>query len=376
MSHWTASVLGLLVVGCAGTARTRLPAPVASPVPGPAGAPAIERSFARDAAAASSPPAPRELRPRSVALPGAKAPVALDLVAYDRRAGRVWIPVGDTASVDVFEIAAGIFKRVDGFKAIVREMHGQTRAMGPSSVTIGDGVAYVGTRSTNEVCVVDETSLKRGACSTLSSPPDFVTFVAQAREVWATMPRKQSIAVLDATQPAALSPKLVITAPGSVEGAAVDAVHGLYYTNLEDENKTLGFDIASHAIKSTWSPGCGEGGPHGIAVDSTRSFVFVACSDGVRILDAVHDGVTLSTLQAGEGVDDIAYDPDKQLLYVAAARSHRLTIAQVGAKAVTTVIATGSTGERGRNAVADGDGNVYVADPGSASLLIFAAPTR
>ncbi len=311
-----------------------------------------------------------------MALPGAKAPITLDLVAYDRSAGRVWVPVGDTASVDVFEIAAGIFKRVDGFKAIVREVRGQKRAMGPSSVTIGDGVAYIGTRSTSEVCAVDETALKRGQCLKLASPPDFVTFVAPAKEVWATMPRKQSIAVLDATKPAVLTPKLVITAPGSVEGAAVDGVHGLYYTNLEDENKTLSIDIVSHTIKSTWTSGCGQGGPHGIAVDPSRSFVFVACSDGVRILDAAHDGAKLGTLDAGDGVDDIAYDPDKQLLYVAAARSHRLTIAHVDAKAATTVIATGSTGERGRNAVADSEGNVYVADAGSATLLVFAAPAK
>jgi hypothetical protein len=360
MIHRTAPLLALLVLACAGAPQTRSPAPVAA-----------------NARAVSAPARlPPDLTARVVPLPGAKAPVTLDLVAYDRSSGRVWVPVGDTASVDVFQIATGTFRRVDGFKAVRREMHGHQRAMGPSSVTIGDGVAYVGTRSTSEVCAVDEASLTRGRCLALAASPDFVTFVAPAREVWVTLPRKQSIAVLDATNPGDLRPKLVIEAPGSVEGAAVDAVHGLYYTNLEDQNKTLGIDIGSHTIKSTWTAGCGEGGPHGIAVDPSRRFVFVACSNGVRILDAAHNGATLGTIEAGDGVDDIAYDADKHLLYVAAARSHRLTIARVDAKAGSTVIATGSTSQRGRNAVGDADGNIYVADAGSAALLVFAAPAK
>ncbi len=191
-------------------------------------------------------------------------------------------------------------------------MHGHKRAMGPSSVTIGDGVAYVGTRSTNEVCAIDEKSLKLGKCVKLATPPDFVTYVAPAKEVWVTTPKDQSLTVLDATKPASLKSKLVIKASGSVEGAAVDADHGLYYTNLEDKNRTLAVDIQSHAIQTTWDPGCGEDGPRGIAVDPARSFLFVACSDGVRVLDAAHGGAKLGKLDAGAGVDDIVYDASRQ----------------------------------------------------------------
>lgn len=371
-----ACVLSLVIAGCNGAQQAPPPTPIANTQQPP---PPVTPPSASAPVASSLPtlaPAPPEISAKSVDLPGATAPVTLDLIAYDPAAGRVWVPVGDTGSVDVFEIAAGAFKRVDGFKTVEREMNGHKRAMGPSSVTIGAAVAYVGTRSTSEVCAVDEKSLKLGKCSKLASPPDFVTFVALAKEVWVTTPRAQSIAVLDASKPTALKSKLSIKAPGAVEGAVVDADHHLYYTNLEDKNQTLAIDIESHTIKTTWSPGCGEGGPHGIAVDSARNFVFVACSDGVRILDAAHDGATLGKLDAGDGVDDITYDASRQLLYVAAAKAHRLTIARVDEKARATVIATGATGERGRNAVADTAGNVYVADAGSAKLLIFGAPSK
>ncbi len=319
--------------------------------------------------AASS--APRELSVQSVGLPGAVGPVSLDLIACDRAHRRVWVPVGDTGSVDVFDIRDGTFQRVDGFKTEQREIHGHMRAMGPSSVTIGDGFAYVGTRSTDEVCAIDEASLKLGSCLKLSSPPDFVSYVSSAKEVWVTTPKAQSLTVLDASAPAVLKAKLEIKAPGSVEGSALDAEHGLFYTNLEDKNQTLAIELESHAIKATWSSGCGGGEPHGVAVDAASNFVFVACSDGVRVLDGAHDGATLAKLDTGDGVDDIAYDASKRLLYVAAAKAQRLTLVRVEDNGQLSVVATGATGEHARNAVADADGNVYVVDSASARLLIF-----
>jgi hypothetical protein len=127
--------------------------------------------------------------------------VSLDLIAYDRAHGRVWVPVGDTGSVDVFDIGSSAFKRVDGFETTHREMHGQMRTMGPSSATIGDGVAYVGKRATNEVCAIDEKSLQRGNCLKLATPADFVTYVAATKEVWVTTPKDGSLTLLDAAAP-------------------------------------------------------------------------------------------------------------------------------------------------------------------------------
>lgn len=300
--------------------------------------------------------------------------MSIDLVAYDGEHGRVWVPVGDTGSVDVFGIKSGAFQRVDGFKTRKHKWHGHEHMMGPSAATIGDGVAYVADRATSQVCAIDEKSLKRGRCLKLKTPADFVTYVASAKQVWATTPRDDSITVLDASKPAALKVKAVIKAPGSVEGSAVDADHGLFYTNLEHKNQTLAIDIKSHAIKATWSPGCSKT-PHGIAVDPSRGFVIVGCSDGVRVLDASHGGATLGTLDTGNGVDNIYYDASKQLLYVAASRARRLTIAHIDDKGKPSIVATGSTSGRARNAVADADGNVYVPDSANAQLLIFAAPS-
>lgn len=363
----------LLVALAASACNAQKEAPIANTPPRTT-APAPPPVASSAPRAAPPAPPPPQLVMTSVDLPGAKAPVTLDLIAYDRKHGHVWVPVGDTASVDVYDIAEGAFRRVDGFKMVKRERRGHERAMGPSSVTIGDGFAYVGTRSTSEVCAVDEKSLKLGKCLELPTPPDFVTYVAPAKEVWATTPRDHSVSVLDAKRPAQLKAKLVIKAPGSVEGAAVDAEHGKYFTNLEDKNQTLVIDIASHAIQATWDAGCDKHGPHGIAVDPARNLLFVACSDRVFVLDAAHDGKLLGELETGAGVDDIAYEASRQMLYVAASKARRLTVASFEDPAKPSVIATARLGERARNSVVDARGNVYVADAASARLEIFSEP--
>ncbi len=216
-------------------------------------------------------------------LPGASGPVSLDYLACDRSRGRVWVPVGDTGSADVFDIATSTFTRVDGFKTEAREVRGKLRVMGPSSASVGDGVVYVGNRATSEVCSINAETLKLGQCLKLPASIDGVSYVASSKEVWVTTPRDQSLAVLDA-KPNTLRAKLIIKTPGAPEGFAVDQLRGLFYTNLEDKNETLAIDIKTHTIRANWNSGCGSDGPRGVAVDAARNFVFVACTESVHIL--------------------------------------------------------------------------------------------
>ena len=271
-------------------------------------------------------------------------------------------------------MATGAFTLVEGFKTVERETRGKRRVAGPSAAAVGDGFVYVGNRATSEVCAVSETTLKLGTCLTLPTPTDGVAYVASAKEVWVTTPRDHSLTVLDASDPAVLKPKLVIRTSGSPEGYAVDSRRGLFYTNLEDTDHTLVIDIGTHAVEATWSPGCGGDGPRGIAVDEARNFVFVACTDGVKVLDGAHEGSLLGSLDTGAGVDNIEYLDVGKLLFVASAKASRLTLARLSDRGEPLIVATGVTAEGARNAVADSKGNAYVVDPRAARLLAFTMP--
>jgi DNA-binding beta-propeller fold protein YncE len=322
---------------------------------------------------AAAEPSPGTLAYKAVPLPGATAPASLDYLAFEAARSRVWVPAGGTGSVDVYDTKSGTFARIDGFKTAERAYKGQTRAVGPSAVSIGQGVAYVGNRATREVCPIDTETLAVGSCLKLGSATDGVAYVPSSKEVWVTTPRDQSIAVLDATSPRSLKLKATIHLNGAPEGYAVDAERGLFFTNLEDRNETVVIDVSKRAPRATWKLTCDATGPRGIATDA-RGFVYVACTDRVLVLDGAHDGAKLAELATGVGVDNIDWFEPQHLLYVAAAKAARITIARVDDKGQATLVATGESTEGARNGVVDANGNVYVADPLNARLLVFALP--
>jgi DNA-binding beta-propeller fold protein YncE len=316
---------------------------------------------------------PAQLTAKPLPLPGATAPVSLDYIAYDRTHARVWVPVGDTGSVDVLDVASGSFTRVDGFKTAEREVRGKKRVMGPSAVAVGDGFAYVGNRATSEVCPIDSSTLKLGNCLKLPTPTDGVAYVASTKEVWVTTPRDQSLTVLDASTPDALKAKTTIKLDGAPEGYAVDESRGLFFTNLEDKNRTVAIDLKTHKPKGAlWNPECGSDGPRGIAADVSRGFVYVACTDHVQVLDAAKNGAPLAKLDTGAGVDNIDWLETHRLLYVGAAKAARLTVVRIDDKGQPTVVAIGTSAEGARNPVADASGNAYLTDPAGARVLVFA----
>jgi DNA-binding beta-propeller fold protein YncE len=336
-------------------------------------APAVESSPVSTASAATPASAgPPRLTFKGVALPGATAPSTIDYIAYEPARARVWVPVGDTASVDVYDPAAGTFARVDGFKKTERESNGKKRMMGPSSVAAGDGFAYVGDRASSEICAVDTSTLKLGKCLALTSSPDGVAYVPSAKEVWVTTPRDGTLTVLDASKPDALKPKTTVKLPGRPEGYAVDDKHGLFFTNLEDKDGTVVVDVKTHSPKATWKPDCGADGPRGIAADVGRGFVYVACTDHVVVLDGNHDGTALGKVDVGAGIDNIDWLEPQRLLYVSAAKAARLVVLRVDNSGKATVAAEGESVEGARNGVADSGGNAYLADPQNARLLVFA----
>jgi DNA-binding beta-propeller fold protein YncE len=307
----------------------------------------------------------------SIVLPGAPpGGVFMDYLAYDRVHHRVWVPAGNTASVVVIDAGSDRVTRIEGFPVAEIERNGTKRIVGPSSATVGEGVVYVGNRGDSSVCAVDAASLQRGPCAVLESPPDGLAYVAATKEVWATLPRQQSIAIIDAAASAALTRKATIRLGGQPEGFAVDDAHGLFYTNLEDNDRTLTIDVGTRQVTRTWQPGCGADGPRGLALDADRGVLLVACTDRVTALDTRHDGKPLSAISVGGGLDNIDYVPQRHELYAAAARAGTLTIARLGPDGALTGMAVVPTAPGARNGVATDEGTAYVTDSAAGKILV------
>lgn len=301
--------------------------------------------------------------------------ISMDFIAYDPGTNSVWVPVGNTGAVDVVDAATGTVRQIAGLPTKETESPRGKRVSGPSAVSIGDGLVYIGNRADSTACAFNAVTLARGACGQLDSSPDGIAYVAPTHELWVTTPRDKSIRVLDAKS---LKQKAKLTFDGNPEGYAVDAKRGRFYTNLEDKDQTLAIDLKTRKTTASWPSHCGHDGPHGLGLDANFGHLFVACSSLAEVLDVGHDGAILSKVGTGDGVDDIHYVPATHLLYVGAAHAAKLTVARTDKNGHLTVIARVPTQAGARNATVTKNGTVFLAHGGQAKLsgLVVASPDR
>ncbi len=106
---------------------------------------------------------------KPLTLPGSSGLVVLDYIAYDAVSHRVWVPAGNTGNVDVIDTTNDNVVGIAGFATGQVEFRGKPRVMGPSSVSVGDGVVFIGNRANSQICM--------GACN-----QDLRRFAAQTFE--------------------------------------------------------------------------------------------------------------------------------------------------------------------------------------------------
>jgi DNA-binding beta-propeller fold protein YncE len=313
---------------------------------------------------------------RTLGLPDhGKGNITMDYITYDPKTGYVWVPATNVGSVDVVDTSTGKVREISGFATNEIEARGGKRTQGPSGVTIGEGVVYVGDRADSSVCALDERTLARGTCGHIGSTPDGVVYVAPTKEVWVTAPRDKAVFILDSQT---LAEKEKLTFEGQPEGYAVDPKRGVFYMNYEDKDLTTSIDLKTHQTVAKWPSSCGHDGPHGLSLDGDRGYLFVACSTRAEVLDVGHNGEKLSSIDTGDGVDDLSYSPATHMLYVGAAKHARLTVAQVNATGKLTLAAAVPTHEGARNGVVTKDGTVYLAHStlGTLAGLVVVSPRR
>src|SRR5271167_2098835 len=97
---------------------------------------------------------------RTLALPDhGQGTITMDYIAYDPKTGYVWVPAINTGSVDVVDSSNGSVREISGFATKETEVQGRKRFQGPSGVSIGMGVVYIGDRADSSICTIDERTL-------------------------------------------------------------------------------------------------------------------------------------------------------------------------------------------------------------------------
>jgi len=315
-------------------------------------------------------------------LPGAQGLVSIDYFVFDAANRRLWVPAGNIGAVVIINADTEQVTSLSGFPTARVDFRGKRPVMGPTSITLGDGVAYVGNRGDSTLCVIDVRTLKRGNCLALGSSsqglaaaPDALTYVAATRELWVTrgVPPMgvssidRAITVFDTSTPTDVRQKDAIPLGASAEGFAVDNLRGRFYTSLEEQGDTVGIDVRTHKVVVRFKSGCDE--PHGLALDVARGILFVACVARVVSMDVAHDGQILGSIETGKGLDNIDYLPSRHLLYAAAADSAVLTIAHVDMHGRLHSVAVWPTEKGARGVVVNSKASAFVIDPYGGRIL-------
>src|ERR1700746_3091473 len=85
--------------------------------------------------------------------------VSMDYIAYDPGTNSIWVPGGNSAAVDVVDAATGKVRQIPRLPTREVEVRGGKRVLGPTAVSIGEGVVYIGNRGDSTACAFSASSL-------------------------------------------------------------------------------------------------------------------------------------------------------------------------------------------------------------------------
>jgi DNA-binding beta-propeller fold protein YncE len=271
---------------------------------------------------------------------------------------------GNLALVDPDSLAV---TTISGFSAIGDYSGGHDD--GATSVDEGRGLLFVTDRTSQKLNVVDPTSGTIVASAPIGANPDYVRYVASTDEVWISEPAGGQIEIFSLPKTGTPTPTSVATIAVSngPESLVIDATAGRAYAHRWQKT-TVVIDVAKRAIIAEWPNNCAAS--RGLAVDPARGFFFAGCLEGtVSVLDAAHDGHTLSTISRGSGFDVLGYNPTLGHLYLAGTSCACLVILGVSAAGQLSFLGRYNASSSAHCAVADDRGHAWTCDPDGGRLF-------
>jgi len=126
----------------------------------------------------------------------------------------------------------------------------------------------------------------------------------------------------------------------SPEGAASDG-KGRLFVNNERKGTIQVIDARKMEVLESWPLAPCEG-PTGIACDRVTDRIFSGCGGKSAVVNA-KTGKLVATLENGEGVDALGWDPAEKLIYIPAGRDSSVTIVHEDSPDKYTVVARVTT---------------------------------
>ena len=172
---------------------------------------------------------------------------------------------------------------------------------------------FLGNETEQSVVTVDSQTLKKTGEVKVDGPVDAIAFDDKNGMLYAAKDDGDYLWVIDMK-----TSKLVskISIPGSPEVLEYDPVTDHLYLNIKNRNSVIRIDPTTNKVDATW-PTAPATSPHGLVIDSKRGRMYTAGGNGKLVAIDLKTGKALSSADIATGVDQIAFDAEKQIIYSA-----------------------------------------------------------
>ncbi|MDP9014308.1 MAG: YncE family protein [Pseudomonadota bacterium] len=179
--------------------------------------------------------------------------------------------------------------------------------------------------------------------------PDAILYEPRAQHVFTGDGASNDISVLD---PTSLQVLASIALPGPPEFMVTDAA-GTVFVNVETEvGKLVAVDARSLKIKATWTlPGCAN--PTGLAIDAANHRLFSVCANQLMVVTDAVSGRQIARVAIGDGPDAAAFDADLGFAFSSNGADGTLTVIHQETPDQYRVIATVQTQKSARTMALD-----------------------
>ncbi len=170
---------------------------------------------------------------------------------------------------------------------------------------------FFGNESENSVVVVDSKTLLKIAEVKVDGPVDAIAFDEKNGMLYAAEDDGDHLWVID-TEKAKLVG--VVSIPGVPEVLSFDPETDKIYLNIKNKNTLVRIDPSTNKVDAVW-PTLPATSPHGLAIDKKRGRVYSAGGNGKLVAIDLKTGKVISAVDILPGVDQIAYDTEKENIY-------------------------------------------------------------
>jgi DNA-binding beta-propeller fold protein YncE len=245
---------------------------------------------------------PVNLQPAaSIELPDSKG--WFDFLQIDTKRNRLLAAHQKDGTADYFDLAKN--KLISRIKLGAAVDH---------AVDATSTVYFVSVTDEQRVAFVDAATLKELQSVKLDGPTDRILFEPNNHLVYVTHDDGSNVWVID---PATTKVIGSVEIPGVPEYMVYDASTDRIYLNIKDADLVAVIDPKTNTTVAKW-PTAPAKSPHGLALDAATRRVFVAGGNGKLVAIDTSTGRVMGEAAVADKVDQIAFDPAREVVYCAA----------------------------------------------------------